>query len=73
MSRTVLSATCTMSFNPPNSLVRKVILMFSFINEDNEPQSLVSNSVLQVRPKINPNGISEGLREGLDKITLKIF
>lgn len=49
-----------MSFNPPNSLVRKVILMFSFTDENTEAQRLVANRVAQVRPKINPDGISEG-------------
>lgn len=60
MSRTVLSATYTMSFNPPNSLVRKAILMFSFTDENTEAQRLVANRVAQVRPKINPDGISGG-------------
>lgn len=44
MSRTVPSATTyTTSFSSSDSLVRKVILMFSFIDEDTEAHRHVRN------------------------------
>ena len=44
VSETVLGVTYTNSFNPPNSIIRKVILMFSFIDEETEAQSLAANT-----------------------------
>lgn len=43
VSRTVLSATYTVSFNPPNSIIGKALLMFSFISEETEAQSLIAS------------------------------
>lgn len=43
MSRTVISTIYTFSFNLPNSIITKVVLMFSFIDEEMETQSHTAN------------------------------
>lgn len=61
-----------MSSNPPNSSVRKVILMFSFTNEDTEAQGHVASKWYKSGLKSVQQNLWE-IEGDADKITLKIF